>query len=162
MNNMENTEKAPRKEGFWQFIKFLIVGVSNTAISELVYLVLIYFDFNYIFASIMGFVLSVLNAFYWSNKYVFKENPESKRVWWKVLLKTYAAYSWGYLISLLLLFIWVDLVKLPNYMGPVAQYTLKINKGFDAVFLGQTLAELMSLLITIPMNFIINKFWAYK
>ena len=105
MNNTDNKEKAPQKEGFWQFLKFLIVGVSNTAISELVYLLLIYLDFHYIFASIMGFVLSVLNAFYWSNKYVFKENPDEKRVWWKVLIKTYAAYLWGYLISLLLLFI---------------------------------------------------------
>ncbi|MCH5275285.1 MAG: hypothetical protein J1E65_05555 [Lachnospiraceae bacterium] len=42
----------------------------------------------------MGFMISVLNAYYWSNKYVFKEQEDAPRwVWWKVLLKSYAAYA---------------------------------------------------------------------
>lgn len=163
MNNKEkDLKEAPRREGFWQFVKFLLVGVSNTIISEGVYVLLIFFNVNYVVASIFGFALSVLNAFYWSNKYVFKEDPEKKRTWWKVLMKTYVAYGLGYLINLGLLVIWVDVINLSGYMGPLAEIAMKLSEGFDADFLGQTIGELLSMLLTVPINFLINKKWAYK
>lgn len=76
-----------------QFLKFALVGVSNTVISEAVYVILVYGKVHYLAASFIGFLLSVLNAYFWSNRYVFTKQPdEEKRVWWKVLIKTYAAY----------------------------------------------------------------------
>lgn len=151
-------------KNLWQFIKFGIVGVSNTLISEGIYCVLVYFDIPYLPAYFIGFSLSVLNAYYWSNKYVFKEDPEEgERVWWKVLLKTYVAYFWGFVVSAVLLVVWIDVVQLSRYLGGLA--SLFSERGFpqvDADFLGETLAAGINLLITVPMNFVVNKFWAYR
>lgn len=151
-------------KNLWQFIKFGLVGVSNTLISEGVYCVLVFFDVPYLLALFCGFILSVLNAYYWSNKYVFKADPEkAERVWWKVLLKTYVAYFWGFIVSAVLLVFWVDIVGLSAYMGGLAG--MFAERGFpqlDADFLGETLAAGINLLITVPMNYFVNKLWAYK
>lgn len=97
--------------------KFCLVGASNTIISQIVYFIFIYVGFHYVFASLMGFIISVLNAFYWSNKYVFKAQDNEQRVWWKVLIKTYIAYAGGFFLSTFLLFVWVDIIKISRFMG---------------------------------------------
>ncbi|MBD5496098.1 MAG: acyltransferase family protein [Lachnospiraceae bacterium] len=152
------------KEAFWQFIKFGIVGISNTLIHQAVYFVIIYFGGNYIFANTVGFIISVLNAYYWGNKYVFKEDENAeKRIWWKVLLKTYAAYFWGFLVNTVLLIFWVDIVKLSRFMYPLE--AVVNNWGWekaDAKMLGELAAAILNMAVTIPMNFVINKYWAYS
>lgn len=161
-SNDEGNARNFSMKNFWQFIKFAIVGVSNTLISEGVYVLLIFLKVNYVVASIAGFMLSVLNAFYWNNKYVFKEDENNRRVWWKALIKTYIAYGGGYLLSLGILFVCVTVIGLPRYMDSLALITTKISEGFDARFLGEALGELISLVITVPLNYFINKKWAFK
>ncbi len=150
------------KKNIWQIVKFALVGVSNTAVSEGVYAILIFWKVHYLPASFIGFSLSVLNAYYWSSRYVFREGAES-RVWWKVLLKTYAAYLWGYLASAALLVFWIEVVKLGRWMEPVGNWF--VGRGYerlDARFLGNLLAAVLNLLITVPMNYLLNKYWAYR
>ena len=151
-------------KSIWQFIKFGIVGVSNTLISEGIYCLLVFFKVPYLLAYFIGFVLSALNAYYWNNKYVFKEDPEQgERVWWKVLIKTYLAYFWGFVVSSVLLVLWIDIVQLSRYLGGLAG--IFSERGFpqiDADFLGKIFAAGINMLITVPMNYFVNKFWAYK
>ncbi len=151
-------------KNLWQFIKFGLVGVSNTLISEAVYAIVVLLEGNYLFASFLGFVLSVLNAYYWSNKYVFKEEEgKEKRIWWKVLLKTYGAYLWGFLLNLVLLVLWIDVLHIANYMNPLQEWLAGLGiEGPDEEMLGSLVAEGINLLLTIPMNFFINKYWAYR
>ena len=67
---------------FSEFIKFGLVGVSNTIVSYCLYALSlqIFLKLNlfpstdYIIANIISFLLSVLWSFYWNNKYVFKLN----------------------------------------------------------------------------------------
>lgn len=149
------------KKGLWQFIKFALVGVSNTLVSEGVYALLVFFKVHYLLAGFIGFSLSVLNAYYWSNKYVFKES-DGKRIWWKTLARTYLAYFWGYLVNAALLVLWIEIVDICSWMVPFAAWFA--GRGmvrFDAQFLGSVLAAGINLLITVPMNFVINKYWAY-
>lgn len=148
----------------WQFIKFGMVGVSNTLISEGIYCILVFFRMPYLPAYFLGFTLSVLNAYYWNNKYVFKADPEQGgRVWWKVLLKTYAAYFGGFLVSSALLVFWIDLIQLSQYLGGLAEMLAEHGLiRFDAEFLGKISAAGLNLLITVPLNYFINKYWAYK
>lgn len=123
-----------------QFIKFGIVGISNTLISYVVYVVLVEVHLNYLLASIAGFIASVLNSYYWNNKYVFKKQENEQRTWWKTLIKTFVSYAGtGLILSNILLVIWVEWIKIPDIVAP-----------------------LINLLITVPLNFIINKFWAYR
>ncbi len=126
---------------FMQFIKFGIVGLSNTMVAYAVYLICLFLGTHYLVGNIAGFVVSVLNSFYWNNKYVFKSNETSaSQSIWKKLLKTFIAYGiTGLILSNILLIIWVDVLHIPKVIGP-----------------------LINLIITIPLNFVINKLWAFK
>lgn len=121
-----------------QFIQFGLVGILNNFICYVIYLVLIKMGMHYTAANIIGFSASVFNAHYWNNKYVF--SSEKKRIWWKTLLKTYVSYAGtGIILSNILLFLWINICGIPVFIAPLA-----------------------NLIITIPINFLMNKFWAYK
>lgn len=160
----QQTQQNMKENNIWQIIKFGLVGVSNTIVSETIYAILVFLKMHYLPASFIGFSLSVLNAYYWSNKYVFKEQVNAqKRIWWKVLLKTYVAYVWGYLISAALLVFWIDIVHVSRWMEPWGTRFVKAGyERFDSQFLGNLLAAVLNLIITVPMNYLINKYWAYK
>lgn len=127
-------------EAFLQFIKFGIVGVSNTLIHYFTYLICIFAGCHYLIASVIGFLVSVLNAFYWNNKYVFIKEENATRSLWQAFLKTFLSYAGtGLVLENVLLVIWVRFLRVPEAIAP-----------------------LVTLLITIPINFILNKFWAFK
>ena len=128
-----------KKKTLIQFIKFGIVGVSNTVISYLVYLLLVKFDSHYLIASIAGFILSVLNSYYWNSKYVFKDKTAQRNPW-RTLLKTFGSYAGtGLILSNLLLIMWIELFHIREEWAPI-----------------------LNLPITTIVNYILNKFWAYK
>lgn len=145
-----------------QFIKFGLVGVSNTLISEGVYTILIFFKMHYIPASFIGFSLSVINAFYWNQKYVFVD--EGKHKWqWRIFMKTYLAYLGSYLLSVVLLILWIDIVHIADWLTGVETWTFA--RGYyrlDKEFMGQALAAFLNLLLTVPLNFLANKYWAFR
>lgn len=154
-----------------QFIKFCIVGLSNTLICEGIYVVLLFFGIHYLAANIIGNLISILNAYYWSNKYVFKAEAGEQRVWWKVLLKTYATYGFSMVLSAVLLVFWLEIVKLEQYMGPVLSLLgnwgilgalSKVGIVLEAKLLSEILAAAINLIITIPLNYVINKYWAFR
>lgn len=122
---------------FEQFIKFVIVGCSNASINLLVYYVCIYLGIHYILAYTLGFLLGVCNAFYWNSKYVFKNKTETNiaRGFVKVLL----SYGLSFLLSVLLMGVIVETLKFSSYIAPI-----------------------LKLVITVPLNFVLNKLWAFK
>ena len=122
-----------------QFVKFGIVGLSNTLISYVVYVAGVRFGMHYLLASILGFVISVLNSFYLNNKYVFGQGKEERNLL-KTLLKTFMAYAFtGLVLANILLYIWVDILGISEYLGP-----------------------LINLVVTVPLNFVIKKLWAFR
>ena len=95
---------------------------------------------------------------------MFKEEEgREKRVWWKVLLKTYAAYAGGFVVNAALLVFWVDVIRLSRFMNPLEELFAGwgLNR-LDADFLGEMLASVLNLAVTIPLNFVLNKYWAYR
>lgn len=146
-----------------QLLKFSMVGILNTLISEGIYVIIVFFGGHYLVASLVGFLLSVLNAFYWNNKYVFKEEGGEKRVWWKALLKTYAAYSGGYVLNVLLLILWIDIAQIAELFEGLAGYFFSLGiKQLDAQTLGEIVAAGINLIITVPLNYLLNKYWTFK
>ena len=147
-----------------QFIKFGLVGISNTLISELIYVIVVCLRGHYAVAAFLGFSISVLNAYYWGNKYVFKEEEDKEqRVWWKVLAKTYVAYAGGFVLDLILLFIWIEVLCISNYLQPLAEFACSM--GFPQVsaeLMGELVAKAVNIVLIVPINFLINKYWAYK
>jgi putative flippase GtrA len=135
-------------DAFMQFVKFGIVGLSNTILSYLIYAGVLYLfenngwlpKYDYLVASVLAFILSVLWSFFWNSRKVFVVEEGEKRAWFPALIKTYVAYSFtGLFLGNVLLIMWV--------------------KGFH---ISKYIAPLINLVVTIPINFVINKFWAFK
>lgn len=124
----------------WQFIKFGIVGVSNTLISLAIYYIFVFISKDlYLWGQVVGWVVSVFNAFFWNNKYVFRSEKTGFRAVLKRLLKTYLTYGATFLLTTVLLYLEVDVWHMSELIAP-----------------------LINLLISIPLNFLLNKFWAFK
>ena len=119
-----------------QFIKFGIVGLSNTIISLAVYYILVFLGVYYIIAHIFGFLLSVLNAYYWNHKYVFKKTATGNL---KTFIKTFTSYGVTFLLSTFLLYFMVSHLKISDSIAP-----------------------LLNLTVTIPLNFLMNKYWSFR
>lgn len=127
-------------ESWRQFIGFVEVGITNFLVNYITYAFFLYIGFSYHMANIMGFIISVFNAFYWNNKFVFKQEEHGKRSWLRTLIKTYISYAFtGLLLTEILLYMEISVLGLPQIVGPI-----------------------INLFITTPFNFILNKFWTFK
>ena len=133
--------------GMMEFIKFGIVGLSNTIVSYVLYTVALllfqngnlFHGIDYIVAQVFSFLVSVLWSFYWNNKMVFVQENQNRSLL-KTLIKTYISYSFtGLFLNSFLLVIWVNVFGISEFVAPI-----------------------ISLLINVPLNFVINKFWAFK
>ncbi|MCD8131331.1 MAG: GtrA family protein [Lachnospiraceae bacterium] len=156
---------------FWQFMKFCLVGVSNVVVCEGIYVVLLFCGVHYLAANILGNLISILNAYFWSNRFVFRAEEGERRVWWKVLAKTYASYGFSMALSAGLLVLWLEIVRLSRYVGPMLELLAAAgilpwltDRGLviDVSRMAELLAEAVNLVITIPINFCVNKFWTYR
>lgn len=166
MKKSENSKRA----AIIQFIKFGIVGVSNTLVNYIVYLIFFSIGVPYLIANALGFIISVLNAWFWGSRFVFKEDEtKQKRVWWQVLLKTYASYLLGFFINSFLLWVWVDVLNVGQYFGFVGDILNGVTgivgmqpKEYTAETLSGIIGPIINIFVVVPINFVINKFWAYR
>ncbi len=152
------------KEKLFQIFKFLLVGVSNTVISEVIYALLVLIGAHYLFASFVGFTVSIFSAFLLSSRFVFKEDKtKEKRVWWKVLIKTYLAYIVGFFLNVGLLTLWMEGLKLELHINKIMSIVYAMGlAGLTSHVVAELLAEAFNLLIVTPVNFLLNKYWAYR
>jgi putative flippase GtrA len=162
----DSLAKTKKYQTLWQFIKFALVGASNTVVNLIVYMTFCHIiGTNVHVANVTAFMVSVLWGYFLQSRFVFKENEDAeKRVWWKTLIKTYVAYSFtGLFLTEILLIFWLDFVNLSQYLTPLAQW-LKANINFtmSEVKLAETIVPFMNMVVTVPINFCVNKFWAYK
>lgn len=138
---IECIENSPKWGWTIQFIKFSMVGVLNTLIDLAVYyLCLNVFKMHYQLATFLGFIISVTNAFALNGFFVFS-NGETKTAfeWVKTYFRTVAGYSGTYLLSAFLMWLWVDVLLISD-----------------------TIAPILRLFVTVPLNYLINKFWTFK
>ena len=96
--------------------------------------------YDYLIAQIAAFVISVLWSFYWNSKMVFILEEGKERSVWKALIKTFIAYSFtGLFLNSILWLLWVRVFSISEFIAP-----------------------LINLVVSVPLNFIINKFWAFR
>ncbi len=122
-----------------QFISFGLIGGLNTILSLGIYWLVIYLGGHYLVGSVLGFVITVAISYVLNNLFTFKgdEKPEWS---FKTLIKVYASYALtGLILHNILLLLWVE-----------------------ALGINENLAPILNLFFTIPLNFILNKLWAYK
>ena len=138
------------EEGFnsWlQFIKFGMVGLMNTilnyVITELGYRLLVRSISSTLamqIAQTAGFVITVFISYLINNALVFTKEEGQRRNPWLTLLKTYIAYSvTGLLLNNVLIYLEMELLHMSPWIAP-----------------------LLNLVVDVPINFFLNKKWAYK
>lgn len=129
-----------------QFFRFGIVGLSNTLISYFTYLISfwiflylhIFPTIDYLIAQVISFFLGVVWSFFWNNKYVFYE--ENRANLFMAFFKMLITYSFtGLILNSLLLYFWVDILNFSKIIAP-----------------------LFNLIISVPINFILNRQWAFS
>lgn len=121
-----------------QIFKFGITGIINNIIALSVYYIVIFINPNfYLLGNILGFIISIFNAYIMNSKFVFKDKKENNSK--KQIAKTYICYTLTLLLSLIILYLSVEIFKISEKIAP-----------------------LISLIITVPINFIANKIWIYK
>lgn len=137
---LQRLEEKPIGRQLLQFIKFGLVGLTNTALSYGIYALILWLGGHYLVASVVSFIISVAWSYMLNNRFVFKKSEGETRVWWKTLLKTYVSYGvTGLVLANVLLYLWIDVLGVNQY-----------------------LAFILNLVITVPLNFLLNKLWAFK
>lgn len=108
-----------------QFLKFCVVGMSNTIIAYLINMSILWmikgfgWHYDYMFANSMAFILSVLWSYFWNNGYVFKIKDGEQRNSKEIIIKTYILYGFtGIVLNSFLLWIWVDLLGISKIIAP--------------------------------------------
>lgn len=149
LKNLDIHNHNDLKKLFMQFIKFGLVGVSNTAINYGIEMLGYYVLFanwagserlKIIIVTILGFIVSIINSYYWNNRYVFSDSQRTNKTdHIFAFLKMSACYAATGLLLAPVLKIWI-------HEAGVAYW----------------LASLLTLFVTVPLNFIINKLWAFR
>lgn len=122
-----------------QFVKFMLVGVTNTLVSYFFYFIFWNLGVHYLAANILGYFMGIINSFFWNNKYVFVEKRDRRQMW-KIFLKTCCSYMGiGFVMENILLVVSVQFIHVHEAIAPF----------------------IVAILI-VPINFIANKLWAYK
>ena len=137
-----------KQSSFEQFVRFCIVGLSNTLLSYAIYAATVFIlqksdlfpKGDYFIGNVISWVLSVAWSFYWNNRFVFNEEKRSGKQIFFSLIKCYASYAFsGLILTNILSWVWIDKLGINRYIAPF-----------------------INLIISVPVNFFMNKFWAFS
>lgn len=96
-------------------------------------------EYDCVAAGIVSFSMRVFRSFFRDSRYVFLEGRENRK-WAAALLKMYLAYSAsGILLNNALLYLYITVLGISVYIAPI-----------------------LSLIVCVPVNFIMNKYWAFR
>lgn len=120
------------------FGKFGVVGVINNIVSLTIYYLVVSFNESlYLLGNATGFIVSTFCAYLLNSHFVFGSPRKQKGR--TALIKTYATYMTSLCMSTLILYILVQKLGI-----------------------GERIAPIFSLMVTVPFNFLMNKLWVYK
>lgn len=123
-----------------QFIKFSFVGLTNCIVMLSVYYVILWINPEwYLIGNIMGWIVSVVNAYVWNQRFTFKGESLTRSEALRKLGKSYLSYGATFCLSTFLLWLEVDIM------------------GWSAL-----LCPVINILITTPFNFVLNKFYTFR
>lgn len=118
-----------------KFIKFVMVGFGNLFVSLVTYYILVSFSINYQIANIGGFITGSINGYIWNKIWVFKNSKRDAAS----IIKFYLTYLSTWLLSALLLYIWIEKIEISDKIAPI-----------------------INVFITTPINYLLNKYWVFK
>lgn len=119
-----------------QFISFGLVGGINTILTYLIYLTL-YQLINPTAAMGVGYGLTSILGLFLNDTWVFKVKDHHQLK--SVAPRYYFSYGLTFILSLVLTSFWNDALGLPKPLAPM-----------------------FSLMVTVPTNFLLSKFWVFR
>ena len=131
-----------------QFIKFGLVGFMNTILNYIIteggyYILKNHLESNTFALQISqtaGFVITVFISFLINNALVFTKGENEHRNPWLTLIKTYIAYSvTGLFLNNALVYVEMNILHMSAVIAPI-----------------------INLIVDVPINFFLNKLWAYR
>lgn len=133
-------EKREKLKSLIQFIKFGMVGGFNTVLTYVIVNVMFYvWGINEQIGNFVAFIITVFISYMVNSRFVFNETA-GEQSFLKGLVKVYISYSiTGLFITGALLYLETHVIKIPLYIG-----------------------SFVNIFITVPINFVLNKFWAYR
>lgn len=123
-------------EDLSRFIKFGLVGVLNTIINWILFILLNSMGVYYIISNIIAYSISTLNSYLWNSKWVFKYTGDNVN---QTTFKFITLNIIGLVLNTIILFLLVDIIKLPKIIA------LIIATG-----------------VVMILNYFINKLWVFK
>lgn len=121
-----------------QVVKFLIGGVAGSAVMFAFYYLLLALGVNYAVAYAVGFILSIVAAFFINKYYIFKPS-QSKAQAAASFVKSGVIYAIAFFVSESVLILLVQRLGVSDKIAP-----------------------LLSALLTTPLNFLLSKYWAFR
>lgn len=157
-------QAVARRQGFRQFVKFCIVGLSSTLIDYAIYLLLteafnlqrvlgVSLEASRLVAQCISFAFAVTNGFFWNNKWTFRAGDVdgAHRRYGKFIATNLVGLS----LNLGILFLVSTLVASMPIVDQIRQVAhLKDPAGL----VGKTAATA----IVVFWNFLASKFWTFK
>lgn len=123
-------------DDLFRFIKFGLVGILNTLINWILFIILNRLGSYYIISNIIAYSISTLNSYLWNSKWVFKYSGDSLK---ETSLKFIILNIIGLTLNTIILYLLVDIVGLRKLIA------LIITTG-----------------IVMILNYFINKIWVFK
>ena len=121
---------------FINIVKFSIVGVSNTVLNFVIFILLDSLGVNYMVASITAYSLSIINSYFWNSRLVFRCENKNKK---SVVIKFVILNLIGLSINTLLMAVLVGILEF---------------KKIVAMFIAT--------LLVMCINYVLNKIWVFK
>ncbi|MEN1938014.1 GtrA family protein [Paenibacillus sp. 102] len=118
-----------------KFLKFGLVGIFNTLITIISYIILVKFGMNYLIANIISYLIGVANSYYWNKNWVFQSNNKNLSVFFK--------------------FLTVNLIVL-------AFNTFSLFILVDKLLYNEFIAQIFAIGIGMMINFFLNKIWTFN
>ncbi len=120
--------------GIKQLFKFGLIGLGNTLLTYAIYLLLLS-PTNATVAMAVGYGITSLLSLTLNNHWVFKTHAHFK----SVVVKYYATYFSTWLLSTIIANVLSNMPAVNDHLIPI-----------------------FSLIITVPTNFLLSKFWVFK
>ena len=119
-----------------QFVKFGIVGVSNTLLTAAtIWIFMKIFHCSDYISNIIGYIIGLINSFIWNRKWTFASNAKLN----VTVIKFILTFAISYLLQLGNLYLLLHFTKIDSYV-----------------------CQLLSIVVYTSTNFVLNKFYTFK
>ncbi len=157
----KGAKRSEGKKSLVQFIKFALVGASNSAVDYVVSFIVTKLlrlitagGWVKYAAKIIGYACGVLNSYIWNSRWTFREERKQDK---REIISFIAVNLTVLLVSLGLIFLFNNVFNIDDWWNASS-----FPQWLKSIIDGELFCTLLSTVICIPLNFILNKLFVFK